>query len=270
MLARRPTERARTTRTHGSLSLLIALPLLVGGATAASAEDLGSDSATVVDQVPTVEATLPASAEPTPAPMTTDATTDPTQDADVLRYRDWAALWWQWAAKAPTATNPMTDTTGTQCGNDQTASVWFLAPVYGGGTADRSCTVPARTKLFFPIINSLSCAGPGATPTLKELRRIARPTIDNVTGVAVTVDGVPLLESKVRYTKSVAFALDLQEGNVLGAAPGTYDPCGDVGYYAMVPSLSAGSHTVHFTATQGGVQSQDVTYRINVPKVRKG
>jgi hypothetical protein len=275
---------------RGSLSLLVALPLLITAATAASADEV----ATAPEPAPVVESAqdVAPTAEPTPAPTpttdstTTDAattgptttdpattgptTTDPAStDPDVLRYRDWAALWWQWAAKAPAATNPMTDTTGAQCANDQTASVWFLAPVYGGGTANRSCTVPARTKLFFPIINSLSCAGPGETPTLKELRRIARPPIDNVTGVSVTVDGAPLPEWKIKYTKSVSFALTLGEGNVLQAPAGTYDPCGDVGYYAMVPSLSAGTHTVHFAASQGGTQTQDVTYTITVPKVKK-
>jgi hypothetical protein len=277
-----PLNGARSIRKRGLLSLLAASAVLIGSASAASA---GEDGSPVADSpAPAPATTAPATDTASlqdPATTTQDPATavqDPAAvpDADVLRYRDLAAQWWQWAGPKPTATNPMTDVTGDQCAVDQTATVWFLAPVLGGGTAERKCTVPARTKLFFPIVNSATCAIPGETPTLKEQRRLVRPDIAGITETSVVVDGVPLPELKIRYTKSVPFALrDLPADNVLDLPEGSYDSCADVGFYAMVPALSPStklqpSHTVHVTAMEGDKTVQDVTYTITVPKPKKG
>jgi hypothetical protein len=249
--------------------------VLIASASAASAVE---DSALVPDLPAPAAVPDPASVQDAPPSAASDPTAvqDPAAvpDADVLRYRDLAAQWWQWAGPEPTATNPMTDATGAQCATDQTATVWFLAPVLGSGSAKRTCTVPARTKLFFPIVNSATCAVPGETPTLKEQRRLVRPDVAGITETSVIVDGVPLPEFKIRYTKSVPFALrDLPADNVLDLPEGSYDSCADVGFYAMVPSLSATPeqqpHKVQFRASEGDRTVQDVTYTITVPRQKK-
>src|SRR5712691_7423620 len=71
-----------------------------------------------------------------------------------MTYGDWSAAWWQYVLSIPTATNPVFDTTGTNCAIGQSSGpVFFLA---GAATTDlvtRTCTVPAGKALLFPIVN---------------------------------------------------------------------------------------------------------------------
>jgi hypothetical protein len=66
-----------------------------------------------------------------------------------------SAEWWQWAASIPTSVNPQVDPTGQNAVVGQRGSVWFLAGVFLGGTATRTCSVPEGTQLFVPVINSV-------------------------------------------------------------------------------------------------------------------
>lgn len=73
-------------------------------------------------------------------------------------YGEWGAQWWIWATEQPFATSPLFDESGEYCQLGQSGSVWFLARILGGGTAERYCSVPAGKSLFFPIANGLSFA----------------------------------------------------------------------------------------------------------------
>src|SRR5690349_23790807 len=66
------------------------------------------------------------------------------------------ALWWEWVFSLPAPINPTQDATGADCMVGQRDSVWFLAGVgvFGGGSATRTCSIPAHKTLFFPVINS--------------------------------------------------------------------------------------------------------------------
>jgi hypothetical protein len=75
-----------------------------------------------------------------------------------------SAQWAQWALSIPTPVNPQLDTTGGNCMVGQSGFIWFLAGVFGGGTATRSCSVPAGKVLFSQsqtrsILTPLACAG---------------------------------------------------------------------------------------------------------------
>ena len=52
-------------------------------------------------------------------------------------YSQWTSKWWQWAYSVPADVNPITDTTGKNCGQGQKGPVWFLAGTTGG-TAERN------------------------------------------------------------------------------------------------------------------------------------
>src|SRR5437016_706240 len=69
-------------------------------------------------------------------------------------YGEWSESWWQWAAPVPANSSPITDTTGTRCGVNQSGPVWFLAGTTGGPPVSRQCTVPSNLGIFFPIINA--------------------------------------------------------------------------------------------------------------------
>ena len=42
----------------------------------------------------------------------------------------------------------------------QSGSVWFLAGIFGGGSATRTCAVPAGKALYFPVLNSVNINAP--------------------------------------------------------------------------------------------------------------
>ena len=51
-----------------------------------------------------------------------------------------SAEWQQWALSIPTAVNPLTDKTGQNAVVGQRGSIWFLAGVFNGGPATRTCS----------------------------------------------------------------------------------------------------------------------------------
>src|SRR5437867_3915128 len=62
-----------------------------------------------------------------------------------------SSQWFQWALSIPTDENPLLelDTTTEKCMVGQRGDVWFLAGVFGAGSATRKCAVPEGTGLFF-------------------------------------------------------------------------------------------------------------------------
>jgi hypothetical protein len=206
------------------------------------------------------------------------------------------ASWWQWALSIPTAHNPILDTTGADCAQNQDGPVWFLAGVgFGGATVvNRSCTVPASKRIFFPIANSVQINTPnvcGQAPddlTVPEMRGFAADFVDGVMSVSATLDSQPLPMTgspvappatvpplHIQRRVSGVFTVTLPEDNVfdavcigagLGNVPGgTYEPAVDDGYYVNLGQLSVGSHTLHFQAenpSQGF--SENVTYTLTI------
>src|SRR5436309_708111 len=67
-------------------------------------------------------------------------------------YTEWAGKWHQWLISVPQPLNPATDPTGSNCGQNQTGPVWFLAGTTGG-SAERTCTIPSGKAILFPVIS---------------------------------------------------------------------------------------------------------------------
>src|SRR5262245_49968482 len=90
-----------------------------------------------------------------------------------------SAEWWQWALSIPTSVNPLTDTTGEDAFVGQRGPVWFLAGVFNGSTATRTCSVPEGEQLFFPVINQINfntptvCGQNGKNLTVSEMRALS-------------------------------------------------------------------------------------------------
>jgi hypothetical protein len=144
--------------------------------------------------------------------------------------RGLSVLWEQWALSIPTAVNPVLDTTGANCMVGQRDSVWFLAGVFGGGTATRTCSVPENTSLFFPVINSVNVNSPNlcgqgpANFSVKDLRVGPKAFIDGASDLSVQLDGKPVYMARIR---SAPFAVALPSGNIFDA------PCGGPGAGAL-------------------------------------
>jgi hypothetical protein len=197
-------------------------------------------------------------------------------DADTESFKKLSAEWWQWALSIPTSVNPQLDITdGRNAVVGQRGSIWFLAGIFGGGTATRTCSVPQGTALFFPVINGVGINTPNvcgsSQESVNEVRNDAAMQIAGAANLSVTLDGVaitipPRVESKV-------FAVALPEDNVFnslcggpGSVPaGVYSPAAGDGFYVLLDPLSVGNHTLHFHAERpAGKLNQDVTYNLTV------
>ena len=132
------------------------------------------------------------------------------------------AQWWQWAFSIPTSVNPQLDDTGQDCMVGQRGSIWFLAGVFGSGSAKRTCSVPEGAMLFFPVINSAfvntpECGQGGQSFSVKEERIAVKPFIDAVQNLSVTVDGVDVKKTLLRRVQSAPFATAVPADNIFGA-----------------------------------------------------
>ncbi len=190
------------------------------------------------------------------------------------------AAWWQWALSIPASVNPLVDTTGEHCLVGQNGNVWYLAELFfTGGTVTRDCDVPADTKFFVPVINSVNIdtpgiCGQGASIPVKDLRAAAAPFIDAATNLSVTVDGKSV--ENLHRSKSGIFAVALPDDNLFDpfcggpgtVPPGIYSPAIDDGYYAQINALSPGVHIIKIHA-ESGAFVLDVTYNLNVVATAK-
>jgi hypothetical protein len=220
-----------------------------------------------------------ASANPNPGVL------PPNSRPNGLTYGEWSNAWWQWALSTPPASNPVIDTTGANCGVGQSGQVWFLAGVFGTGSATRNdCTVPAGKKLFFPIWNIVNVAintdCSHSTDTVETLRAFTTPATDaqDPTTYKVQVDGESITNLATYRagpnnpsfnfinlsvdTVNVAFGASCAPGS-LNSPP--YLAVSD-GYYLMLAPLTPGKHTIHFEVPNpsGGVPLQNITYNLTV------
>jgi hypothetical protein len=197
-------------------------------------------------------------------------------------YGQGSNAWWQWALSIPTSTNPLLgDYSGDpKCSAGQSGSVWFLAGTFGGGSATRSCTIPAGKTLFFPTINffwnnvgvegNTNC--PPTDYSVQKMWGFLDQNVKDVTTHEATVDGVPQQDQRAG-PKNSPYNVKIPADNLFTFAcgdpnhpipAGTYGPNVSDGYYVMLAPLSKGTHTIHFSAATSQGTQQDVTYHLTV------
>ena len=178
--------------------------------------------------------------------------------------------WWPWALEKSTAASPLNGSyeDGSQCdgqaANGSAQDVWFLAGTITGEKVERTCTVPAGRKIFFPVFNILDYNVPGAQSEEELQEEVVGWTNDALAHpkrpLFVTVDGEPVEMNRLD-SPSDLFHYTLQKGDYLtdfGVEPGPYVGVTD-GVWVTLPPLSEGNHTVHF-----GGNGQNNTYNLNV------
>jgi hypothetical protein len=213
-----------------------------------------------------------------------------------LTYGEWSARQWAWQIEAPNdPADPVVDPNpGTEqspepvnCAARQSGNVWFLAGTtyaQNPGPTYRSCSVPAGTFLFIPLIDSwidnLNCPpGPPFTATADELKASVAGQIDGIApgSLHASVDGADVAglddSGSAFRAQADGFSYSLGSDNVLGAlfcgAPfpeGTTPPPPGAfadGVYVMLPPLSVGTHDIAFGGAIGGF-TEDVHYTITV------
>jgi len=181
-------------------------------------------------------------------------------------YGEWSARWWQWLLSIPAAVNPNLDTTGENCAQGQQDDVWFLAGTFGG-TATRTCTIPAGKPIFFPLINNLAFK-PSGRETLLDLRRLAGGLIDDVTVLQATIDGEAVQNLFGFRVRAPSFTVIAPPRGLVPpgqlSVPGNTDPIVSDGYWLLLSPLPAGQHVIHFHAETSGGFVVDVTYHLTI------
>ena len=182
-----------------------------------------------------------------------------------ITYGQWSAKWWQWAFSIPSATNPLLDSTGANCGVSQSGPVWFLAGTFGGSTT-RSCTVSSNKSILFPIINTECSTIEGNPPPGSTLSGCAKYFMDLVTALGASVDGRALKSLTTYRVQSPSYTFTLPSDNILGISG---CPCSSPseadGFWIIVQPLEAGTHTVHFEAAIPAFSfTVDVTYTLTI------
>jgi hypothetical protein len=203
-------------------------------------------------------------------------------------YEDWAAAWWQWAFSIPKDENPML---GGPCELHQSGEVFFLAGTMGG-SATRSCTMPAGKGVFFPLVNvvfrscpeyadaSYTCEIATSEDNLHEsaswyMENGDRTLILEIDGASVDNLDTYRAHSEMFFDASpddveerVAPACSGKiEENPCGVPVGSPRPSVADGYWAMLRPLPVGQHEIRFAAAieyDWGGFSVDVTYDIVV------
>jgi hypothetical protein len=186
-------------------------------------------------------------------------------------YAELTADWLEWLLAIPTASNPLLDPDGAFAAVGQSGKVWFLAGT-AGGSATRTITVPAGTAVFFPIVNYFwvntpEYGDPPWSPAQEaNARSFLASNVDTAYGLILEIDGqsVPNVD-RLRVAGAVG-ECTLPDDNIFGVP---FEPvphkCVADGYWALLPPLSAGDHTIHFAGGMASVDfSLDVTYHITV------
>lgn len=185
-------------------------------------------------------------------------------------YSQYGAAWWKYALAQPDATNPITDTTGEDCDNGQSGSVWYLAGTFGGDPVTRACTIPFGKTIVLPVANGLYGAfpeDPADQRTETYVRSQVTPSLKAATNLKASIDGSQVTDIKGRYfEQSTLFNFTFGADNVFGVPAGTQlSPAADAGYYLALYPLLPGNHTIKFSGTVPGTGDIDVTYKIKVP-----
>jgi len=183
-----------------------------------------------------------------------------------LTLGEWAAEWWKWVLTAPVQVNPVLDTTGAHCDVGQRGQVWFLAGSFGSDPVVRRCTVPVGRSLFFPVMNMAWIGFPTDPPmTVDEMLAIVAP-VEQATGLAVLVDGVPVPDLSRYLVTSPVFSAVAPADNIADLPAGSlFSPCLSEGFYVMLSPLAPGRHTVAIRARLDAIDlTQDVTYNLDI------
>jgi hypothetical protein len=200
----------------------------------------------------------------------------PKQKAFEMSYGEWSARWWQYVFGLPEANNPLSDTTGAQCGLGQWGPVFFLVGTTGGDPVVRSCTIPARKGLLIPVVN-FGGAVPDDADTIEAVTDMAASAVDmiDLNTLSVTIDGVAVRNLGDYRFRSPVFSFTGSVPNVFSAggcgptAPHCYEGFHNQavadGYWVLLNPLPAGNHTVHL---HGEIPDWgfvvDVTYHLTV------
>jgi len=158
-----------------------------------------------------------------------------------------AARWVQWGAATNSDRNPITDETGDYASAEQPDDIWFLAGCFGG-TVNRTCTIPANKKIFFPVFNIWMDEG------------YQSPDLSNVFGY-LKIDGKEVELDSV-YTQKPFIVKGVWGNPVTESVFGKNLYVG--GLWKLIDPLAPGNHEIYFRSGDGDGFNLEITYNITV------
>jgi hypothetical protein len=200
------------------------------------------------------------------APIASGQTAPQRQDLKAL-----TEAWWTWATAVPSPLIGDYSSPDPQCEGEFVDGVFFLAGAQGGN-ATRTCTVPADTALFFPVINSFTTAEEPNYPWGPH-KFVAKALANGET--YATLDGEDL---KMQRIATGPFTLILPEDNIFDCpqcdppvdlgGPYPYPAVSDGLWVYLPQGLKPGEYTLKFGGTSVRANGQpfrvDVTYNLIV------
>lgn len=200
------------------------------------------------------------------------------------QYEKLAAEWWQWGFSFPVSQNPLFDETGALgcLGEQRPGNIFFLGGVFNvSGTATRNVTVPAGSRLFFPVLNVVwDNIGVNPPLTVAELYANADAYVAAITELHASIDGQPVENPFGYRAKSKPFCYTLPATDNIYQFFGLGDlltpfacaegfcvcPAVADGYWLLLNPLPVGQHTINFGGTVGPPNNftLNITYNITV------
>lgn len=165
-------------------------------------------------------------------------------------YSEWSAKWYQWIMSIPAKDNPRLDPTGEKCSVAQSdQNVWFLAQT-PTGPVQRHCIIPPGKAILVPLLTGqCDYLSDPTVRTETDLRKCAFSGIQGAT-ISATLDSTTMKNLERYRVKSPLFDLTIPVDNPFGnqGPTGTSKAVVD-GYFLMLEPLSAGRHTLRFSAS---------------------
>lgn len=162
-------------------------------------------------------------------------------------YAEWSAAYWQWLFALPVDGHPGINSPDFDVTDGQAGNVWFLTGPFG--TVERHVTIPTGTSLFIALVNVDSSTleePPFYGATAEDQLAIANGFADYITDLSFTVDGKAVGNIEDFRVTSPQFSFTAPTPWIFGGTGGTGTATG-VGYFVMLPPLSKGTHTIHYT-----------------------
>ncbi len=160
-----------------------------------------------------------------------------------LSWEQWAIKWWKWIFSIPEVNSPLVDLTGEKCSINQSGPIWFLAGT-PGGSAERSCSIPADKAVMFPIIN-VECNSVKDSNEEGELIRCVKSDVDTIRFFDATIDGMLIHRLQQYRVRTPVFSVELPAENILGVIAGDIRVISD-GYYLLLKPMESGTHLIQF------------------------
>lgn len=188
------------------------------------------------------------------------------------RYFDLAKGWILWAHQQPWSTGPVKDTTGAACALGQSGDTWFLAGTTGG-PVERTCTIPANTSLYFPLINFWVMPPASFTDEEQELKHYLqqfsaffKQLRHETCNLEARLDGEEILPDQEALDEALwvsvldPFPVQLDADNFSGSSVLVRPHTATNGHYALFEPLSPGEHLLEFGGARCKGDSDHLTF----------